>query len=514
MNWLFFISLHLLCLFDVTSYWVRQYSLRKTIKIRTEGPLPMWSKLVSLFNRAETADTSSIPKIIETSLDFEPQSEPVSKDTLIIGAGLAGLSCAMTLKMAGQLDFEILEAGDVAGGRVATDVHEDGYLLDRGFQVFIEEYPESRRLLSDVGYEALDLQPFRPGAFVFKDGTFHVVSDPLRCPEDLISSVISPIGSFLDKVKVGLYSFQMRFGGSSSESYLNKASESSTEMFLQSELQLSDSMIDSFFTPFFRGIFLSELNEQSSKMFEFVFWMFARGSASLPKSGMGSIGKYLANQLGEDIVKFNTKAVKIDRLDKKWLVTTGSNNLSYKCNNVVIATDPEEFLKLQKRDDFIPPARGSVCLYYGFDGEPPITSPVLILNAKEDAESAKVVARVNNVCFPSQVSREYAPAGKSIASVTVVDPAALPLHDLVLDSAVKKQLGEWWGQDVVKSWKLLRVYRIPYAQPAQNPPYKTSKPLAIDDGLFVCGDHRNTATLNGAIKSGRLVAQDILKMYV
>ena len=46
------------------------------------------------------------------------------------------------------------------GGRVRTD-EVDGFLLDRGFQIFLTSYAEAQQALD---YEALDLRPFYAGA--------------------------------------------------------------------------------------------------------------------------------------------------------------------------------------------------------------------------------------------------------------------------------------------------------------------------------------------------------------
>lgn len=61
---------------------------------------------------------------------------------IVIGAGVAGLSAARKLSSSG-VSVTLLEASDDVGGRVRTDV-VDGFLLDRGFQVFIEAYPQCR----------------------------------------------------------------------------------------------------------------------------------------------------------------------------------------------------------------------------------------------------------------------------------------------------------------------------------------------------------------------------------
>jgi phytoene dehydrogenase-like protein len=65
---------------------------------------------------------------------------------LIVGGGLAGLACAVRLHEAGAQPL-ILEASDDVGGRVRTDV-VDGFRLDRGFQVFLDAYPEAGKLLN------------------------------------------------------------------------------------------------------------------------------------------------------------------------------------------------------------------------------------------------------------------------------------------------------------------------------------------------------------------------------
>jgi len=117
---------------------------------------------------------------------------------LIVGAGLSGLSCAVSLLEKNETNFMIFEASNCVGGRIRTD-KIDGFCLDRGFQVFIEGYPQARKLLN---YNNLKLKQFRPGAVVRLDDKYFLVSDPLRRPQDIVPSLMSPIGTFLDKIKV------------------------------------------------------------------------------------------------------------------------------------------------------------------------------------------------------------------------------------------------------------------------------------------------------------------------
>ncbi|MCA1597966.1 MAG: FAD-dependent oxidoreductase [Chloroflexi bacterium] len=91
---------------------------------------------------------------------------------IIVGAGLAGLTCAKVLHEHRQ-PFMILEASDGPGGRVRTDVTPSGFRLDRGFQVLFTAYPAARRHLS-LG--RLNLRRFDPGALIALNGKLHTLS--------------------------------------------------------------------------------------------------------------------------------------------------------------------------------------------------------------------------------------------------------------------------------------------------------------------------------------------------
>lgn len=170
------------------------------------------------------------------------------------------------------------------------------------------------------------------------------------------------------------------------------------------------------------------------------------------------------------------------------------------------------------------PQRSVGCLYYTFQGDAPVTEPILILNgmtATTDDSSDELTNQqqpVNNVCFPSVVNGGYAPDRYNLCSVTILNDAMMTYKNRPdeLDKAVRRQLGSWFTDqkdDIMKRWKLKKIFYIPKAQPSQyNGPFPASfngsrsstnfYGKELPNGLFVCGDHMATATLNGAIESG------------
>jgi len=408
-------------------------------------------------------------------------------DVLIIGGGLAGLCCALRLNQSG-LSFQVLEASDGVGGRVRTDEME-GFLLDRGFQVLLTAYPEARRVLD---YDALNLQPFYPGALIRYKGRFHRFSDPWRHPIDGIMGLFSPIGSVSDKLKVRKLRQQV-LAGSLQDLYHRP--ETTTVQALRN-LGFSESMIDCFFRPFIGGVFFDPNLGVSSRMFEFGFRMFSKGDTALPSKGMGAIPEQIAARLPAGTVRTEAR---VESIQEDGVSLKSGEKI--KAQAVVVATEGPEAARLLN-DKEKPGSRSVTCLYFETK-EPPLSEPLLVLNGDGTGP-------INSLCSPSSVAPSYAPKNRSLLEVTMIGNP--DQDDKQLESAVRAQLTEWFGPSV-NGWRYLRTYRIRHALPMQTPPISdpTSRSVRIRPGLFVCGEYHNVASIQWAMVSGRQGAEAVIK---
>lgn len=407
-----------------------------------------------------------------------------SPDVLIVGAGLAGISCARHLQEKG-VSFQILEASDAIGGRVRTDV-VDGFLLDRGFQVLLTAYPEAK---SSLDYRRLELHPFFSGIQSWFAGRLNSFYDPWRNPGLWLESLRSEFGTFADKLRIARLRSRLQH---STIDDLFRRPDRPIKDALQA-FGFSREMVHRFFRPFLAGILLDPDLKSSSRMFEFILKMMSEGSAALPAAGMGAIPAQIAEPLPAASFRFGTH---VEALHENELALAGGESL--RARAIVIASDGPSAAHLVGEVE--PASRSVSCFYFAAD-EPPLAQPVLVLNGDG-------AGPVNNFAVISQVAPSYAPKGRHLISATVLGTQALT--DIQLGGFIIAQMKSWFGK-VAGTWQFLRSYRITHAQPQQlpgslEPPQRS---VRVRPGVYVCGDHRDNASINGALLSGRRAAEAV-----
>ncbi len=403
-------------------------------------------------------------------------------DVLVVGAGLAGLAAARRLSSAGR-NVVVLEASDGIGGRVRTD-EVDGFHLDRGFQVLLTAYPELDRQF-DV--DRLHLRAFDPGALVWTGTKLHRVADPLRQPSALISSALAPVGSPLDKARLARLLLRLR---RSDPQTLLRGDDVSTIDALRAE-GFSDTMIDRFFRPLVGGIQLDEALSASRRMFDVVLRSLAVGSSVVPAGGMGAIPRQLAEDLPADAIRLGSpvegvSAGSVRTVDGQVLLA----------DHVVVATEGPVAADLL---GLAPVASRSVaCVWFAAE-EAPFPEPLIALDGHRSGPALNVAVMTN-------VAPEYSRDGRSLIA------AACPGNDVdraTLVEDVRRQMNRWFGARATR-WDHLHTHVIAHGQPDSSPSFAPKQRVALGEGMFVCGDHRDTPSIQGALFSGRRCAEAIL----
>jgi protoporphyrinogen oxidase len=395
---------------------------------------------------------------------------------VIIGAGIAGLTCAKYLKDKG-VEALILEASDGVGGRVRTD-NVNGFKLDRGFQVFLTSYPEAQKLLN---YSNLRLKTLPSGARIRNGNDFFVMPNPLKDIWTAPQALFSPVGSLFDKMKILQLNSKTR-----NAIEPNVKSNETTISFLKN-FGCSDVILNNFFKPFMGGVFLEEELQTDSSFFKFLYSLFAKGDVAIPKNGMQMIPEQIASHLSPKQIRLNTAVKKID--GKTIYLENGE---IIEAEKIVIATNGNSAAKLlgnEVKTKF----NGTICMY--FESNFPLKmsgEPYLIINANKDE-------LIDHILVISDVVPGYAPEGKTLISVNIVG------NKEISEEKVQAELGKWFGNG--NDLRHLKTYRIPEALPQFFENSATENNLKINDFTYRCGDYTAYPSLNAAMKTGREVAE-------
>ncbi len=409
---------------------------------------------------------------------------------IVVGAGLAGLTCARMLREH-DVDVHLFEASDGVGGRVRTDV-VDGFRLDRGFQVLFTSYPALHRHLD---LNKLDLRRFDPGAIVAGRTRRYVLSDPLRDPSSALQSAVSPVVTAKDKVLTAMLALQLRM---KSIDRMLEGADTTTEKYLR-EYGFSSAYIDRFVRPFYGGIFLDRTLRTSAKCFKFDFKMLTEGYAAIPAGGIGQVALQIAERLlAEERISLNMPVHSLLRSELGRVKGVALNSGEEREADIVVLSVPApeaaRLTGLPMPQEHV----GTVNLYWQGD--------VPVYRGKKIVLNASSRAFVNNASLITNVAPEYAPPGKHLLSATVLGVPSMSDSDLfshaLLD--IRRMFnGDGAAQIALGSYEPIRLYRISYAQFAQPPAIHPGLPDndSAVPGLIFASEFTEASSQNAAMIS-------------
>ncbi len=408
-------------------------------------------------------------------------------EVLVIGAGLAGLRCAAVLASAGR-DVAVWEAGESVGGRVRTDI-VDGFRCDRGFQVLNPAYPELRRA---VDLSALHLQKFGAGIVARRDQGparyVHPLRHPAQLPGMLAQAGLKP-GDLLAVARWAAPALRPK-----ALKYLQQADLSLTEALDRAKVR---GEVRRVIERFLAGVLLDGTGSSSNAFALLLARTFVLGVPALPAAGMQALPALMASTLA-DRISLNRTVSRIDKDVDGYRVFDGDRTM--RARHVVVATDPATASALTQ--EAAPQLHSVVTDWWSTDQ--PLSGPAMLWIDGRPCAPGPVL----NTAVISAAAPTYAPPNRHLIAAS-----ALPESDGTAppEKVTRRHAADILGIDGNK-WTLLIRHEIRHALPAQLPPLSLRRPVRISSGLWLCGDHRDTASIQGALVSGRRTAEQILRM--
>lgn len=430
--------------------------------------------------------------------------EPANQvDVVIVGAGIAGLSAAHRLTSAG-VTTAVLEAAPYVGGRMSTE-KVDGFRLDRIGQLLSTSYPELR---TSPGLDALVLRAFAPGVLLHRDGHTHRAGAPAagrsaRGALHVVRALTSaprgttatpgrsgaPVGGAVDQARLG--AALGRIATTPLERVLSRPEMPAAQALARRGIPART--VEGFLRPLLATLLCDPELTTSSRCADLALRAFASGRLCVPEGGADVLPELLARALPPGTVHTGVRVTSVCTTS----VTTAEHG-EIRCRAVLLATDARAAAGLLpglRVPDFHP-----VTVVHHTTDDPAAafaTGTSLLL----DADRGGPVA---HTAVLSNVDPSRAPVGRVLISSTV-----LGRPPQSVDTAVRIHLSRLYGTST-RRWETLAVHHTPEAVPAMRPPHDLRRPVRLLAGLYVCGDHRDTSTVQGALHSAHRAAGAIL----
>lgn len=426
---------------------------------------------------------------------------------IVVGAGMAGLTCAVELCKTGR-DVIVLEASDGIGGRVRTDRHPDGFLLDRGFQVLLEAYPAVRR---QIDIEELRPSAFDAGVLVWTGKRLVPLADPFRHPTALIRDLTTPLFGRADKLRLATLSARVLLADwqTASDAAQDSSEEHSAAQSFWSA-GFSREFVDRFARPFWGGILLDRSLATSAGPLHFTLKMFLEGNGVLPAEGMQAMPDLLARRLPLGVIRVNRP---VENIVVENACVTGvrlGSGETIPARDVVVATDPPTARRLTGLTSIPDQPVGSTTVYLTASEDRNVSPP---LGRRLTLDGTGTLA-VNHLVPISSVARCYAPPGKHLLAAVLLDDWANHSDDEEIARRARDDAAKMMGHEP-EDWRPLATVRVPFSQYAQPPGIYGTLPdvMTPTTGLYLAGETTVDSSYNGAITSGEHAAAAVLRRF-
>ncbi len=412
------------------------------------------------------------------------ESVPEAAEVIVVGAGLAGLMCATVLQRSG-VDVAVFEAGEQVGGRIRTDV-VDGFLMDRGFQVLNPAYPAIQQ---HIDTEALGMQTFGSGSGVLGEKGMAILADPLREPQHIMDVARSGYLHPVDLLALARWAAPaLGPVGTITSGKDTSRAEAMADAGLSGPLQHVVSA-------FMAGVLLEDDGSTSNAFTRLLLRMFALGSPGLPHRGMRALPEQLADRLRRPV---HTGVTVRDVHDDGMRAQVRTDSGTSRADLVVIATSAPAATALVG----IPatPMKGVVTDWFTMD-EAPTDLPMLIVDGR-----GRNAGPIKNTAVVTAAAPSYAPPGRHLVQTSALMG---PARSAPRVQEVRSHAAELYDVPT-HEWTLVHRHEVPRALPIQPPPLVTRKPMRVSEHVIACGDHMDTASIQGAMVSGQRAARGFL----